>query len=93
MSFHATPRIVLPAVRHMLKCRAHAPTNGADIISDYARIDLNRVEFLVTLSVLNSKITFSKPYKGKCIGEVVRIGSINHLSAESALKSQILYTV
>ena len=36
----------------------------------------------VTLSLPSSKTTFSPPFKEKCIGEVVRIGSIiiSHLS-------------
>ena len=39
------------------------------------------------------KYTFSQPCKEKCISEVVRIGSHNHLSSDSAMENQVLHSV
>ena len=37
---------------------------------------------LLTLSLPSSKSKFSQPFKERCVGVLVRIGSTNHLSSE-----------
>ena len=46
----------------------------------------------LALSLPSSKSIFSQSSKEKCLSEVVRNGTKNHLSSEWAMKSQVLHT-